>query len=339
MKQNVLRTFSHPAGEVGSAVFLNGNRNLVTTGFDDGSVKIWDIFSSGQPEVVLQHVNYSSCLAVSPDYHWLVSGDPEGLRVFDLYKWSEASAWGPQESVHSVAFDPLSRRVAVYYHHLVQISDIQSQVVWCNDIHTSGWTDLHVTFTPDGDELLLTDFYYTETSPKGGGTGSNLVQRWSLGSGRVMTRYRSPNGIRRFSVSPCGLLIAATCYDDRTRIWDLCSGQELQSIPVNGWPIAFHPHQRLLAIGYNNMVTLWHLDKRCPLIEFEGASLWSMADQLAFSPDGSLLAASGKSAAIWSVNVPSEPPHKGNAPAKLITGDSIGCGALTTMPFQGSSGT
>lgn len=308
MKPNLLGTFRHPEGEVSSVLFLNGNRNVATAGFSDGSARIWDMKSCTEAEVVLQHGTSALCLAASPDGHWLVSGGHDGLKVFDLYRWNEAPAWGPRETVYSVAFDSQSRRVAVYYSRMVQITEVQSQTL-CEWFRTSGWDGLQVAFTPKDAELILTDFYFTRKSQTGGGTGANLVQRWSIGSERVVTRYRSPQGIRRFSVSSCGGLVAATCNDGKTRVWDAFSGLEIRVLATTGWAIAFHPQRRVLAVGESDSVTLWELDKPSPLAVLKGASLWSMVDQLVFSPDGSLLAATGDKATVWTVDLPPEPPQ------------------------------
>jgi WD40 repeat protein len=167
-----------------------------------------------------------------------------------------------------------------------------------------GGDGLQAFFTPSGTELILTDLHYTPTKPAGCGNGSYFIQKIDIGTGRVMAEFGRSLGIRRFCVSTCGSLVAATGHDGKTRVWDALSGRQIHVIPVIGWAIAFHPHREVLAIGEEDSVTLWALGETAPLAVLKGATLWSCYDQLAFSPDGSLLAATGKTAALWALDMP-----------------------------------
>ena len=92
--------------------------------------------------------------------------------------------------------------------------------------------------------------------------------------------------------TPDGTLLASGSNDETVKLWDVESGQEVNTLHLTGFAalsVAFSPDGTLLASGSSdNTVNLWEVESGQELRTFRGHSdyVWSVA----FSPDGTLLA-------------------------------------------------
>jgi WD40 repeat protein len=143
--------------------------------------------------------------------------------------------------------------------------------------------------------LLAGPAFAAEAGPRLDAFGDPLPERAVARIGTL--RLRQPSSVVAVAFSPDGKLLATWGLYDDVRLWDALTGKELRRLPFQlGWwafELAFSPDGRTLVAGGH----------QCPLVVWDVATgrearrLGSEDDvpkRPCFSPDGKLLAASGK---------------------------------------------
>lgn len=105
------------------------------------------------------------------------------------------------------------------------------------------------------------------------------------------------NSVASIAFSPDGTLLASTADDRTLRLWDVSAGTLLRTIFQGGGnrqftAVAFHPDGQHVAADRNRTnVVLWKVSDGTPVWETFGTA-WQI-ESIAFSSDGSLVAAAG----------------------------------------------
>jgi len=134
---------------------------------------------------------------------------------------------------------------------------------------------------------------------------NSLIAVWDAASGKLLWQF--PASASALAFSPDNKLLASGDGDGRVTLWSIASGTKIARIP-NGrnaiQSIVFSPESRLvgekaasafgrLAVGdAGTLVTLWDLPLRRPITQCRGSRYGVYS--LAFSPDGSIVAAGGR---------------------------------------------
>ena len=151
-----------------------------------------------------------------------------------------------------------------------------------------------LAFSPDGRHLVA-----------GGGNGSTTYV-WDITTSQLTTLHAGPGAFftTAIAASPNGKLVAAVCLNDAAYLWNLATGQLTATLtsPNQGgdpYAVAFSPNSTLLATGEaDNRTDLWDIATGSLTKVLKDAS---PIQGLAFSPDGTLLAAAGRPTFLWDV--------------------------------------
>ena len=250
----------------------------------DANIKIWDIDSETLVAELTDHESHVISFNFSPTGKYLVSAGTKGeLFVWDVERWEKRYSLTPDENENvgegqwrmgdkRVAFHPDGKRVAaISYNDKARIWDVES--------------GKHLATLPLPENLDVPPLYRGE--PKGTKEAENPK------------RQRNRDSVLdAIAFSPCGTVIACG-REDEVILWDantsqICMVIRLPNTGRKPFALAFSPDSSYLAVG-----SWWCRTDRVPIQLWEVATgehihtFWGHASDvqdLAFSPDGALLA-------------------------------------------------
>ena len=349
------------------AVAPDGRR--IASGASQGELVLWDV-ETGTPirKVQVPGGALIHDLAFSPDGCCLASAGRDGVvRVWDARDLESRRALeGHEDRVDYVVFSRDGTRLASSGgDHVIRIWNTADGVEE-HALRTGDMTPRGLAFSADGeqiaagvgpvvkvwrltDEVMLAanvghtaDVTRIDISPDGehivSGALDNTVRLWSAtpsGASRELTGHT--DFVREVCVTPDGEVISAS-RDGTIRRWSPESVAQLDQIVTGGVleALAVHPSKnRVAAAGNNPTIELWDMQTHERIREFVGHE--NLVFDLAFSPDGQLLASAGwdRRALVWSVAsgaVVLDLAHDGNVYAVAFSSD----GRLATACFDGS---
>lgn len=155
-------------------------------------------------------------------------------------------------------------------------------------------------FSPDGKTLIYLSNNDTTQHKLRDAALLPCVNLWDVKSKTLRHELHGhQDSIMWASMSPDGTLLASIAWDGTARVWDVSSGGVcLQTLgPFGGqlWCGAFSPDGKYLAISQGSPKTHVHvceISSGQTISRFDGFQDWSRS--MAWSPDGSMLAAGGR---------------------------------------------
>jgi WD40 repeat protein/uncharacterized caspase-like protein len=308
------RKRSFDAGSPGSSLAVSPDGRQLAIGAS-GTISVWDLISGVQQRSIKTGDGGGfgvAAVAYSPDGKWLASASMDTsfahpvLEVWDVQTaqrvWSFAGAF----QVSAIAFSPDSGSLV----GAVAGRDYKYTIHAWNAatgrlLKTLGGTQESVqafAFSPDG-RLLISggddrvqeqgEFSRPDLNPG----KSNNIKVWDLASGSLIRNFGSGTGaVSSLAISADGRRLVAG--GDTFNVWGFEAGRLLLQLPsrINGLPavLASPDGFTIAAQSYRGQITLWDGRSGRLIRELRHSGDPSGTISLAFSRDGSRLAAGGE---------------------------------------------
>jgi WD40 repeat protein len=253
-------------------------------------IQVWDIPARKLVRSLKGHRDEIRCLAFSPNGQTLAScGWDLTVRLWDLTTGKELLG-GHRGAVRSLRFSPDGKLLATASDdHTVRLWDPVSGVEQAvlEGHRSMVWS---IAFAPDGKTLASGSF-------------DSSARLWNVCSGEEVLRLEGDKDrwIEHLDFSPNGKALAVASYHQGIDVWDLDGRTRLwpESAPgADPWKATFSPDGRLLAClaGLWGEPTILLRDSTTGKEVHRIVAAESVVTDVAFSPDGALLAsASGRS--------------------------------------------
>ena len=270
-------------GPVSSASF-SADGSILATGSADGTIKLWDVASGVQRQIIRAHTKPVRAVAFSPVGPLLASGnDGKILKFWDPISGEQLAALkAGKANVDCLAFSPDGSLLVTAGGagrsgadiHLWDVAQRKELASWTG--HRGGTAGL--AFSPDGRTLATAG-------------RDSTIKLWDVAARQLrQTLVGHAARVNAVAFSPDGTLLASAGADRMVRLWDPATGVEKP--PLSGHrgevrAVAFAPDGKTLASADNN-VTFWDMPGGTERVTFKGHKRHVTA--LAFSPDGKVLA-------------------------------------------------
>jgi WD40 repeat protein len=316
-------------GHLGSVrcVAIAGNGSNVVSGGDDGTVRFWQV-GTREPRATRWGIPRSGdadapagpvrSVTLSPDGRWIASGTDGFIRVWSADTADEAASFPlTDENVAALAFSPTSRTlVAATDVGLHRWNTDSMRPVLDDDrerfgeIMSSGSiTEIvrDLSFSPDGRMLaaalgegaILLPQTSESQNPGRAADDSDTGSMLAVFRRKPIWLRGHIDAATGVAFSPDGQMLATCGADGTVKLWNPMDGRLDTEGPDSAISsdrpaasITYSPDGTRLAAARDNRITLWDAQTLV-----EGATLKSEGGDLtniAFSPDGSLLAAASK---------------------------------------------
>ncbi len=315
-------TLRHGAS-VSCLSFSSDSKMLVSGGYDDQKVKLWDVVARKQTatfDVAATQPAQLTSVIISHDGKSVAAvGLAAHLQVWDVASGEKTATVADSRSP-SLAYSP-DDKVLAYVGAGVWLYDVKAkekrepfkdifeQFKETRDRFTM------VTFGPKGKLLLVTVDNYSNAN-------SRTFALWDVEATKKTATFEAgKSGIYNIAISADGKILASVSQDDKVRLWDATTGKCTVTRDVHaaeGWlgkykavglPLAFSPDGKLLAvhdfpeIGSPNggSVLVFDVATGKELAHLNGYN--DLIASFVFSPDGKLLATGtvdGK-IKVWSI--------------------------------------
>lgn len=295
---------------------ISGSGSWGGLGREEGrdAVRMWDVFTGSEIQVLLGHENKVHAVSFSPDGTEIVSGSTDNtIRIWQVSKSGSGTF---KKSCHvgsvlSVAFSPDGTQV-ISGSAAMAVCEFSDKAVRVWDVSSGSEVQSVVNTEVDYVNQKGRDVYSVSFSPDGTkiAAGDNSAARiWDLISGAEICTLKGVGyPVKSISFSPDGTTLAtADCTD--VRMWDITSLTEKEYDVTSSivyhlfhkdWieSISFSPDGTKIASGAGASIRIWDLSTR-PRTEIHLLKrAKKKVTSVAYSPDGTKIVGGYKESSI-----------------------------------------
>lgn len=314
-------------GAIHGVDFSPDGHTIATSGADE-TIRLWDIATGNQVQILQGHQNAVWSIRFSPDGRYLVSAGLDGTaRVWDLRTGQERAVLPHDDIVWWASFSPDGRFV-------VTASDDGSARIWnstsgklLRELRGHESRVMTANFSPDGEQIVTASGDGTTKlwnaadgglirtfSGHGAGvfsaefdrTGERIITASADGTARIWAtdtgeelspRFSSEYDWMRYAAfDPAGNIVVTAGEEGELKVWDALTGAKVRSlIGHNGLVNAFaidHSGEYIASVGDDQSLRLWEIRSGKP-VYFQEKHLGSVL-QIEYSPDGAMIASGGE---------------------------------------------
>ncbi len=252
--QELLKQCKGHAGQIGEVVFAADGTSLFSGGFDDKTIKQWDVGSGTEIKTLGR-----------------MSGGVYGLALQPKGKWLAATSY--QHNPQDKGLGRFKSGEVVLWH----VTSGQKKVLYENDPSAV----FHVAFRPDGSLVAA-----------GSAHSGGKARIWDIKSGELQATFHAQwdgiwGWVHGLAFSHNGKLLAYGSADRKIHVWDIATKKEVLPFFSGHLKDVFQVRfskddKRLLSVGADNTVRLWDVDSRREIVSWRDCH----DNPVAFSPDG-----------------------------------------------------
>ncbi len=273
--------------------------SFLAGGFEDGTIRLWDIRSGEEVSHFSGHKSFIACIAFSLDGKQLAAGSDRTVRLWDIESGMELAAFiGHDNPVKSIVFSPDGKRLASSSGQSVRLWDAESGTTLTTFRQDSSWV-YSVAFSLDGEPWALTG---TRMASK------RNIQLWDINTAEALLPTMEVKDRDYTALNLHGTRLAIKSEDKTVHVWDIGMGSVVSSFsgPHDGFDIAaFSPDGKRLAFQSRSArgakadtVSVWDVDTGAELNSLIRRPRSSIYD-VTFSPDGTKLKYNGVK--VWNI--------------------------------------
>ncbi len=278
-------------------VAFSRDGTLLASGSGAASVKVWNMTDGKEIQLFQGHAgfDYVTTVTISPDAKLVastanMSGSPEGeIQVWELTTGKTVLAHNPHgDRVNCLEFSPDGKCIA-------SAGDDHIARIWDSE---SGEEMIKL----DGHEWNVSDLAFSHDGKRVATVGEERsIRIWDAGNGKQLLEIDPDGSFEGVEFSPDGRWVASAGSDGSVRIWNSIDGTETRRFEGHRGAVldvAFDAGgSRIASVSDDGTVRIWNV-----LTGKEANVFAHQAGSVAFSPDGSRLAAAGDFAKIWDVS-------------------------------------
>ncbi|MCU0425508.1 MAG: caspase family protein [Candidatus Kapabacteria bacterium] len=283
------------------AVKYSPNGQLVASGSEDNTVKLWDVTTGKVVRTLVAHRGYITALDFNAAGDQLVTAAKDNtIRIWDVRKGTEIRTLpGHSFYASSVAFSPTNNILAsCSIDKTVKLWDIRIGKEIPIPIRDLTKPQNTLAFSPDGQTLSV-------------GGDDNTIRLLNIQQNVVAT-IDAGAGITHLAYSADGSLLIAQCDNQSVKIYDAVKKTMLREVVGVAKQAAVSPNGRILAsvdkssqedddMDIRRTVALWNVFNGKKIRTFIGNSPRVLC--FAFSPDGTKLTTGGADRALRTYDV------------------------------------
>ncbi|WKZ47430.1 MAG: WD40 repeat domain-containing protein [Anaerolineales bacterium] len=284
---SLLQTFEHAAGRSSGNAIFSSDGALLVSGSGDRAVRLWQVSDGKLLRTFRGHIeNYegrdlASSISLSADDSLLASTDYYYGNVW-IWRTSDGALVKKLEG-NSVAFSPDGKILAVgirddnYQNPFVQLWQVSDWSLLSTLDEQKGEVSI-MKFSPDGKMLITNDTW-------------GMARLWTVADGTLIKTFQADDRDRFLSIafSADGTTLASISRDSRIQVRGINNDNNVTSLfgfMNKVHRVVFSPDNLLVASGDDWSIQIWR--------KSDGTLLHNIAtgevNDLAFSPDGKLLA-------------------------------------------------